>query len=315
MSEQLSKNVPVVFIGSCMTDMVSFASRLPKAGETIHGHRFFSGFGGKGSNQCIQAARLGAETLVICKVGKDTFGDNYIQNFRNNGVFTDFAFQTEEASTGVALIIVNDEGQNSIVIVAGANLLLDHEDLKMATYAIGGARVLCSQLEVTTAVSLEALRMAHAKGVKTIFNPAPAIPNLDQDFYTCSDVFCCNESEAEILTGIPVNKQEDAGKAGSILLNRGCGAVIITLGVQGCVLMSSQEPSPKHVPARNVTAVDTTGAGDSFVGALAFYMAYYPNLTLEEMVQRCSYIASISVQAQGTQTSFPYKKDLPASLF
>uniref|UniRef100_A0A8I5MYX1 Carbohydrate kinase PfkB domain-containing protein n=1 Tax=Papio anubis TaxID=9555 RepID=A0A8I5MYX1_PAPAN len=151
--------------------------------------------------------------------------------------------------------------------------------------------------------------------VKTLFNPAPAIADLDPRFYTLSDVFCCNESEAEILTGLTVNSAADAGEAALVLLRRGCQVVIITLGAEGCVVLSQTEPEPKHIPTEKVKAVDTTGAGDSFVGALAFYLAYYPNLSLEDMLKRSNFIAAVSVQAAGTQSSYPYKKDLPLTLF
>ncbi|XP_067320260.1 ribokinase isoform X4 [Anolis sagrei] len=250
----------VVVVGSCMTDLVSLTPRLPKAGETIHGHKFFTGFGGKGANQCVQAARLGAKTSMICKVGKDSFGNDYIENFKKNGIPTEFVNQAEDAATGAASIVVNSE-------------------------------------------------------VKTLFNPAPALADLNQEFYTHSDIFCCNESEAEILTGIAVGNAEDAGRVGCILLERGCKTVIVTLGPEGCVMVSTKAPTPKHVPAQKVTPVDTTGAGDSFVGALAFYLAYYPQLPLEEMVKRSNCIASISVQTTGTQTSYPYRKSLPQNLF
>ncbi|KAG7466059.1 hypothetical protein MATL_G00160830 [Megalops atlanticus] len=305
----------VVVVGSCMTDLVSQAPRLPKAGETIHGHKFFIGFGGKGANQCVQAARLGAKTAMLCKVGKDFFGDNYIQNFKNNGVSTEFVGQTDKAATGAASIIVNDAGENAIVIVAGANMLLGAEELQRAWPALGGTKVLVCQLEISPDTSLQALRMARERQVKTIFNPAPAIPDLHPDFYKASDVFCCNEPEAELLTGVAVGTVEDAGKVGAELLRRGCGSVIVTLGPQGCVVVSSQDPSPRHVPTAPVTAVDTTGAGDSFIGALAFYMARYPTMPLEEMARRANQVAAVSVQAVGTQTSYPSRKDLPQELF
>ncbi|KAI4905076.1 hypothetical protein NFI96_002314, partial [Prochilodus magdalenae] len=171
------------------------APRLPKAGETIHGHKFFIGFGGKGANQCVQAARLGAKTAMVCKVGKDFFGNNYIENFKNNGVSTAFVEQTAEAATGAASIIVNDAGENAIVIVAGANMLLGKEELLRAHAALEKAKVVVCQLEVSPDTSLKALQMAQQNHVKTIFNPAPAIPDLHADFYKVSDIFCCNESE------------------------------------------------------------------------------------------------------------------------
>ncbi|KAG7510569.1 ribokinase isoform X1 [Solea senegalensis] len=305
----------VMVVGSCMTDLVSQAPRLPKAGETIHGHKFFIGFGGKGANQCIQAARLGANTAMVCKVGKDFFGDNYIQNFKDNGVHTGFVGQASDAATGAASIIVNDAGENVIVIVAGANMLLGSEELQKALPAITHAKVLVCQLEVSPQTSLLALRMAQENKVKTIFNPAPDIPDMDPEFYSLSDVFCCNETEAELLTGSSVANLEEAHRAGQELLKRGCASVIITLGPQGCVVFKAQESDPKYVPALAVTAVDSTGAGDSFIGALAFYMAHYPTMPLEEMAQRANRVAGVSVQAVGAQTSFPFKKDLPAQLF
>lgn len=288
---------------------------MPKTGETIHGHKFFIGFGGKGANQCVQAARLGAKASIVCKVGKDSFGNDYIENLKQNHISTEFTYQTRDAATGAASIIVNDEGQNIIVIVAGANLLLNTEDLQKAASVISRARVMICQLEISPATSLEALTMARSSGVKTLFNPAPAIADLDPRFYALSSVFCCNESEAEILTGLAVSNPTEAGKAALVLLERGCHVVVITLGASGCVTLSQTEPVPKHIPTEAVKAVDTTGAGDSFVGALAFYLAYYPNLSMEEMLKRSNFIAAISVQAAGTQSSYPYKKDLPPALF
>uniref|UniRef100_A0A3Q1F0Q4 Ribokinase n=1 Tax=Acanthochromis polyacanthus TaxID=80966 RepID=A0A3Q1F0Q4_9TELE len=305
----------VVVVGSCMTDLVSQAPRLPRAGETIHGHKFFIGFGGKGANQCIQAARLGVKAAMVCKVGKDFFGDNYIQNFKDNGVHTDFVGQTSDAATGAASITVNDAGENAIVIVAGANMLLGGEELQKALPAISHAKVLVCQLEISPQMSLQALRMARNNRVKTIFNPAPAIPDLDPDFYKVSDVFCCNESEAELLTGSSVTNVEEAHRAGQELLKRGCGSVIITLGPQGSVVLKAQESTSKHMPVSAVTAVDTTGAGDSFIGALAFYMANYPTMPLEEMARRANQVAAVSVQVVGTQTSYPFRHNLPAELF
>uniref|UniRef100_A0A8C1KMF3 Ribokinase n=1 Tax=Cyprinus carpio TaxID=7962 RepID=A0A8C1KMF3_CYPCA len=293
----------------------SQAPRLPKAGETIHGHRFFIGFGGKGANQCVQAARLGAKTAMVCKVGRDVFGNDYIQNFKNNGILTAYVEQTENAATGAASIIVNDTGENAIVIVAGANMLLGQEELQRALTAIVNAKVLVCQLEINPDTSLQALRMARENHVKTIFNPAPAIVDLCSDFFKASDVFCCNESEAELLTGMSVTSVEDASQVGLELLNKGCGSVIVTLGPQGCVVCQPTNAAPKHIPTTTVTAADTTGAGDSFIGALAFYMAHYPTMPLEEMARRANFVAAVSVQTVGTQTSFPFQKDLPTELF
>uniref|UniRef100_A0A3B3BRZ5 Ribokinase n=1 Tax=Oryzias melastigma TaxID=30732 RepID=A0A3B3BRZ5_ORYME len=302
-SQKTPKAALIILVILCLSQ----APRLPKAGETIHGHKFFIGFGGKGANQCIQAARLGVQTAMICKVGKDFFGNNYIQNFKDNEVLTG---KKEEFC-----VTCQTAGENAIVIVAGANMLLGKEELQKALPAIRRAKVLLCQLEINPQTSLLALQMAREHKVKTIFNPAPAISDLDLNFYTCSDVFCCNESEAELLTGCSVADVEDAHRAAQELRKRGCSAVIITLGSQGCVVLKAQESKSIHVPATAVTAVDTTGAGDSFIGALAFYMADQPSMPLEEMARRANQVAGVSVQAVGTQTSFPSKQNLPAELF
>uniref|UniRef100_A0A3B3ZR75 Ribokinase n=1 Tax=Periophthalmus magnuspinnatus TaxID=409849 RepID=A0A3B3ZR75_9GOBI len=306
----LGKALDVIVVGSCMTDLVSQAPRLPKAGETIHGHKFFIGFGGKGANQCVQAARLGAESAMVCKVNHKSQWLTIV----TSSISSTF-YQTSNAATGAASIIVNDAGENAIVIVAGANMLLNTEDLKDIQASLSRAKVLVCQLEISPQTSLKAMCMAQESGVKTIFNPAPAIEFLDEEFYKVSDVFCCNESEAELLTGCPVSTVDEAEHAGQNLLARGCGAVIITLGPQGCVVLQAKESTSKHIPTEAVKAVDTTGAGDSFIGALAFYMAYYPTVPLEEMARRANRVAAVSVQTMGTQISFPFKKHLPSALF
>eukprot|EP00062_Callorhinchus_milii_P023615 gi/632982650/ref/XP_007908252.1/ PREDICTED: ribokinase isoform X2 [Callorhinchus milii] len=311
----LTPSFDVVVVGSCMTDLVSYTERLPKPGETVRGKKFLTGFGGKGANQCIQAARLGAKTAMVCKLGNDSFGNDYVENFKTNGVSTDYLSQTEEARTGVAPIMVNDEGQNAIVIVAGANLLLNSNDLRKASKAIIHSKVVLGQLEIRPDIILEALRMAHKNGVKTVFNSAPAVADLDPEFYQVTDVFCCNESEATILTDIEVTSVEDAEMANSILLDKGCKSVITTLGAGGCVLTTQENRTPIHVPTRKVKALDTTGAGDSFVGALAFYIAQYPHLQLDEITRRASHIASMSVEAHGTQGSYVSRNNLPEDLF
>ncbi|XP_077476499.1 ribokinase isoform X2 [Stigmatopora argus] len=288
--------------------------RLPKEGETIHGRNFFIGFGGKGANQCVQAARLGAKTAMVAKVGKDSFGDGYLRNFKDNGVHAGFVGQSPDAATGVASITVTDAGQNAIVIVAGANALLSEKELGEALPAIASAKVLLCQLEIAPQTSLRALRMAKEKKVTTIFNPAPAMADLDPDFYRLSDVFCCNETEAELLTGRPADTAEEAERAGRELLRRGCGAVVVTLGARGCLVLKSANAA-ESLPATPVAALDTTGAGDSFIGALAFYMARYPQMQLGEMARRAGHVAAASVRAMGTQSSYPHKGDLAGELF
>lgn len=301
-------------MGSCMTDLVSRVPRLPAAGETIHGSTFTIGFGGKGANQCVVAARLGAKSAMIGKVGTDSFGQNYIQNLKDNNINIDHLGVTNEASTGVAPIVVNDNGQNSIVIVAGANLLLSVDDVRHATPLISTSKVLICQLETRPETSLAALKLARKHAVTTILNPAPAIENLDPEIYKFCDIVCPNETEAEVLTGQCVQSIEDAGLAARHLLSLGCRAVIMTLGERGVVYLTADMSKPLHIPTTKITPVDTTGAGDAFVGALAFYLSTMPGLGMEESIRRGCAVATISVQASGTQTSYPHRKELPHNL-
>lgn len=303
----------VVVVGSCMTDLVSYTPRQPKPGETIHGSRFMMGFGGKGANQCVMAAKLGARAAMVAKLGKDTYGDSTLENFKKVGINTDHVHQTTEASSGVAPIIVSEDGQNSIVIVAGANLLLGEGEVRKAEEMIRSAKVLICQLEVPPSTSLAALRIAKVHGVFSIFNPAPAMKELDPAFFSLCNVFCANETEAELLTGVEVQDVSSAKKAAAILKGKGCEQVIITLGDKGSVL-TSPEHDGLHVPVQPITACDTTGAGDAFIGALAYYRAHLPMLPLPEAVQRANTVASISCQSSGTQSSFPSASDPSSDL-
>ncbi|XP_077989503.1 ribokinase-like [Glandiceps talaboti] len=311
----VDKEVCVAVVGSCNTDLVSYVPRLPKPGETIHGTKFSVGFGGKGANQCVMAARLGAKVAMVAKVGDDSFGRDTIKNFQTNNVNTNYVGLTTEAATGVAPIAVNEEGQNSIVIVPGANLLLTIEEAKHALAQLTATKVMVCQLEISPETTLAALRIAKDNGSKSILNPAPAMPELDPEMYKLTDIFCPNETEAELLTGLPVTTVEEAEKAGHVLLDRGCKKVIITMGGQGSIVVTAENRKALHVPTKKVTPVDTTGAGDSFVGSLAYYLAYHSEMAFDEAVRRAGQIASVSVLGAGTQKSYPWKKDLPSELF
>lgn len=304
----------MIVVGSCNTDLISYVSRFPLPGETLQGTKFSMGFGGKGANQCVMTAKLGAKTAMIAKVGKDTFGDGHIKNFQNVGICTDYVYSTSEASTGAAPISVDDNGQNAIVIIPGANLLLDETDLQNAEGVIARSKVMLCQLEISPNITLAALKMGRKHGVQTVLNPAPAIP-LDKEFFTYSDLICPNESESELLTGIPVKTVDDAKSAAKKLCEMGCRNVIVTLGEMGCVVLENKSNDVVHIPATKVEPLDTTGAGDCFIGSLAFYLAARPELGLVESAKRAVQIASVSVLYPGTQTSFPDKGQLQADLF
>jgi ribokinase len=304
------KRPKICVVGAANLDLISYVPRLPRMGETLHGSRFHMGFGGKGANQAVMAAKLGAEVAMVTKLGRDIFGENTLKNFSSFGIDTRHVLFTEKAFSGVAPIAVDEEGHNSIIIVTGANDLLTEEEIEAARLAIASAQILVCQLEVPLAISLAAMRIAREEKVTTIFNPAPARPGLPDELYRLSDIICPNESETELLTGLEVKTQEQAAAAARVLLGRGAGKVILTLGERGSLLVTEKETV--HVPAQKVKALDSTGAGDAYVGSLAFFLA--GSKPIAEAMRRANAIAAISVQASGTQTSFPQAKDLPPGL-
>jgi ribokinase len=298
--------VKVCVVGAANIDLISYVPRLPHVGETLHGTQFRMGYGGKGANQAVMAARLRAEVTMVCKVGRDVFGEGTLENFRSLGVDTRHVTFTDEAFSGVAPIAVDPEGRNAIIIVTGANDLLSSDDLERARPAIGASDVLVCQLELPVETSLAALRIAREVGVRTIFNPAPAREGLAAEFYKLSDVFCPNEPETELLTGMPAGEE-----AARELLARGAGSVVLTLGERGSLVVERDAPAIE-VTVGPVQAVDTTGAGDAFVGALATFLA--AGWPLVEAAEWACAVAALSVQGRGTQTSFPSAADLPAGL-
>ena len=295
----------VVVVGAANIDLISYVPRLPRVGETLHGTSFHMGYGGKGANQAVMAAKLGAEVTMVCKLGRDVFGEGTLENFREFGVDTMHVTFTDDAFSGVAPIAVDPEGRNSIIIVTGANDLLSTDDLERARPAIAAADVIVCQLEIPVETTLAALRIAREEGVRTIFNPAPAREELPEELYRLSDVLCPNEPETELLTGMPPGEA-----AARELLSRGAGSVVLTLGERGCLVVEGD--TAVEVPVEQVRAVDTTGAGDAFVGALAALLA--AGRPLVKAAERANAIAALSVQARGTQTSFPSAAELPAGL-
>ncbi len=300
----------ICVVGACNIDLISYVPRLPRKGETLHGTRFRMGFGGKGANQAVMAAKLGGEVAMVGKVGKDVFGENTLENFRSWGVDTTHLHSTDQAFSGVAPIAVDPRGENSIIIVTGANDLLADSEIEAARSTIAASRLLVCQLEIPLEITLHALRLAREAGTTTILNPAPARAELPEELYRLSDVFCPNESETELLTGLPAGTLREAESAAGALLRRGARTVVLTLGEQGALLVDGH--GARHFPTRKVKALDTTGAGDAFVGALAHFLAR--EKPLPEAVERANQIAALSVQAFGTQTSFPEAKDLPGPL-
>lgn len=300
----------VCVVGASNMDLLTKIPRLPRMGETLIGHRFHMGCGGKGANQAVMAARLGARVTMVTKLGRDPFGEITIDNYRQNGVATDFVFWDSEAFSGVAPIFVDDEGRNMIVIVPGASFRLTPEEVRQAEGAIAGADVVVCQLEVPLEVTAEALRLARRHGRTTIFNPAPAM-ELPEELYRLSDILAPNETEAEALTGMAVHDLAQAEAAARQLLARGPRAVLITLGERGALLCEPGRPA-QHFPPFAVNPVDTTGAGDAFIGALAMQVAR--GAPLGAAVRFANAAAALSVTKMGTQTSFPSLPEVEALL-
>jgi len=300
----------IVVVGACMIDLISYVPRFPEMGETLHGTEFRMGYGGKGANQAIMAAKLGSKVIMVSKVGDETFGNGTFENFKKNGVLTDFVYKSKEFFSGVAPIFVTPKGENSIVIVSGANDKLTPEEISNASKEIEKSSYLICQLEIEVELSLAALRLAKKLGVYTILNPAPARNSLPAEIYKLTDIFCPNESEAELLTGRKIDSIADVESMAQEFITAGAKSVIITLGENGCYVLANGVG--RHLLANKVDVVDSTGAGDAFVGALAHYLDLGNDIF--ESARMASAVATISVQGKGTQSSFPGLDQLPAEL-
>lgn len=300
----------IVVVGACMIDLISYVPRFPQMGETLHGTEFRMGYGGKGANQAIMAAKLGSKVVMVSKVGDESFGAGTLENFKKNGVSTSFVYKSKEEFSGVAPIFVTPKGENSIVIVSGSNNKLTAMEIEKASDEIKQSSYLICQLEIEVELSLIALRLAKKLGVSTILNPAPARSSLPEEIYKLTDIFCPNESEAELLTGKKINSMTDIEEMAKQFVTAGAKSVIITLGENGCYVLSNGVG--RHISANKVSVVDSTGAGDAFVGALAHFLDL--GIDIFESSKRASAVATISVQGKGTQSSFPERDQLPSEL-
>jgi ribokinase len=295
----------IFVIGSSNTDMVIRSDKLPARGETIIGGEFLMNAGGKGANQAVAAAKLGGDVTLACKVGDDIFGRQALQGFQQAGINTDFVFTDPGNPSGVALILVDGHGENSIAVAPGANGALLIPDLEKVIEQIEKGDIVLLQLEIPIQTVTYAIKKCYRKGARVILNPAPA-QILDNDLFRFVDTITPNETEAELLTGIKVNDLQSAAKAAVILQNKGVSNVIITMGHQGAYLHNSDlqmgMPSPK------VTAIDSTAAGDVFNGALA--VALTEHFDMEQAVSFACKAASVSVTRMGAQSSVPGRSEL-----
>ena len=289
----------VAVVGSCNIDLVAYAARLPGPGETVMGERFAMGFGGKGANQAVMAARLGATVAMIGAVGDDLYAEMTLQNFAGQGVDASRVARVA-GSSGVAPIWVEPDGTNRIVVVAGANGLVDPDAAARAIRELPGLDVVVGQLEIPPAPTIAAFEAARARGATTVLNPAPAAA-LEAALLAATDWLIPNEPELEALTGAAIAGDDDAlvDEARAVR-----GGLVVTLGAAGAALVSGGTVA--RVPAPTVEVVDTTGAGDAFVGAFAVGLAL--SISPLDATRLGIACASASVQRLGTQASFPDRR-------
>ncbi len=296
---------PIVVVGSSNMDLVIKTGRIPKPGETILGGEFVMVAGGKGANQAVAAARLGAEVHFVARVGRDPFGEKMLENFKRDKIGTDYVVRDEKNASGVAIIVVDEAGENSIVVAPGANGALQPADVEAAEEVIASADSMLLQLEVPLETVTCAARLAARHGTRVILDPAPARP-LPEGLLAAVSLITPNETEAEILTGIAGDDEDSARAQAAAIRAKGVGTVLVTRGARGSLL--DDGTSVRSFPAPNVESADSTAAGDCFNGALAAALA--DGAALNEAIEFASRAAAFSTTRLGAQDSLPTKAEM-----
>lgn len=295
----------IAVVGSNMVDLITYITRMPTEGETVEAPDFRMGCGGKGANQAVAASRLGSKVLMLTRVGNDMFADSTIKNFRLNGIDTNYVLRTE-ATSGVAPIFVDSESKNSILIVKGANAQLLPEDVLKAKAAISQCKLIVMQMEIPLETVYATVDLAEEQGIPVLLNPAPADPGLQLEKIKQVKFIVPNESELSLLTGMPVDNHEDILNAAHVLLNVGIPNVIVTLGSKGAMWISGE--GDKSIPATSVEAIDTTGAGDAFIGCFSHMWTKTGDIAAS--IVAANKYAGDSVTKRGTQTSYARAVDI-----
>ena len=303
------KQNPIYIIGSINTDMVAMTKNLPAPGETVMGGEFMMTAGGKGANQAVSAARLGGEVTMVGRLGEDIFGDQSIERLKHENINCDFIGRDSIAASGVALISVDDKGENHIVVAPGANNQLDKTKVKTVLDSMPDNAIILLQLEIPLETVAHIIETTRGSSRRVILDPAPAPSTaLPDNFLNGLYLITPNETEATKLSGIEVQDDRSAEAAARKLLATGVNNVAITMGAKGVVLV--QQNGVKFIKSPKVTAIDSTAAGDCFNGALAVSIAN--DLSLEQSVERACRAASISVTRKGAQDSMPSKSEVDA---
>ncbi len=295
----------ILVIGSSMYDLFTYSDRMAELGETLSANEFKTGFGGKGANQAVAAAKLGSNVTMLSALGDDDFGKQTYKNYQDNNVNTDFIRIIDNQSSGIATIIVDKTAQNRILIVKGANNYLTKEDVDNAFAKLNNIKIVVLQLEISLDIVYYAIQKAKDMGIMVLLNPAPAINDLNMDIVSLVDVLVPNESELNILTNMPVDSKDDIEAAALKLIKSGINNIIVTLGSKGALHINKEEKN--YYAAPKVNAIDTTGAGDGFIGA--FVHSYSKDNDFSQAIAFAIKYASTSTQKMGTQTSYPNKDD------
>jgi len=295
----------ILVVGSSNTDMVVKSAHLPLPGETVLGGQFFTFAGGKGANQAVAAAKLGGDVTFLAKVGNDALGKTAVEGFKKEGIDVTHIITDPESHSGVALIMVEESGENCISVASGANGKFTNSDIEDASDLIEKADFVLVQLEIPLETVTALVDKAFALGVPVILNPAPARP-LSDELISKLFIITPNETEAQLLTGVKVTDEVSAAKAAKILREKGAKLVIITLGAKGAFLLSDQEGI--LIPSIQVNAVDTTAAGDTFNGALT--VALSEGMEIKAAIRFANQAAAISVTRMGAQSSQPVRSEL-----
>ena len=297
----------ITVVGSSNTDMVVKSSRIPSPGETVLGEEFVMAAGGKGANQAVSAARLGAQVTLVARVGADVFGERALAGFEQEGIDTRYIGVDPEVASGIALIVVDAQGENSIAVAPGANARLSVDDIRRARRAIETADVLLLQLEIPQATVLYAAELARRADVTVILNPAPApCAPVPSELLACANVVTPNESETGRLAGMWVVDVPTAAAAAHRIIDQGAGAVIVTRGAQGALIV--KQDVQQEVPGFGVDAVDTTAAGDAFNGGLAVALATGKDLVAA--VRFANACGALATTRMGAQPSLPTAEDV-----
>jgi ribokinase len=297
----------IAVVGSANTDLTTFSDTFPRPGETIFGKSFDLGFGGKGANQAVAARLCGAEVVMVAKVGDDLFGEATVKNFASFGIDTSHVRIVEGISSGVAPIFVEPNGQNRIIVVKGANDTLVPADVEAAAQALQSVDTIILQFEIPLETVYYTVEFAHKHDIRCIVNPAPALPVHLAELARAS-YFVPNETEAEMIAALPVHSTEEAEKCAASLLQKGFQKVILTLGARGSLLAS--RGVTELVPPFPVAPIDTTGAGDAFIGSFSVFLA--EGLAEKEALLRANLYAALSTMRVGTQKSFPTRAEFEA---